>query len=289
MKYLVYALLLANLGLFAWLYTHQDDYRPVPPAATALQSSIEPLVLLNERNKLTSETPAMSPAAAPSEPAPMPEPMKVTELPPASDSAPENADAVPDPDESSTVAAPADTETELAGPAQEHAPDQADVQSAPDPEPAASLPRVCQTIGPFAEREQADAFSAQLTALGQSAVRRTAVTEQPSGYWVYLSSMPRAEARRTIDELAAKGVKDYFLGRQNYISLGIFSERRMAESRVREITALGYRPQLEPRFVTREVFWLDFEESGPDYISAEQWRSLLENRPELRRQSLACE
>lgn len=288
MKYLVYVLILANLGVFAWLYTHQDNYRPAQPVATALPPPIEPLVLLNERNKLLSEAPATS-AAVSSGPAPMPEPVQVPGLPSVSDPALEDIHAASDPDVSTTAAASADTEAERTGPAQEHAPDQADVQSVPDPEPAASLPRVCQTIGPFAEREQADAFSARLTALGQSAVRRTAETEQPSGYWVYLPSMPRTEARRTIDELAAKGVKDYFLGRQNFISLGIFSDRRMAESRVREITALGYRPQLEPRFVTREVYWLDFEESGPDYISVEQWRGLLEANPELRRQSLACE
>ena len=286
MKYLVYVLLLANLGVFAWLYTHQDDYRPAQPVATALPPPIEPLVLLNERNKPSSETPAVTSAAAPSEPAPMPAPVQVTEPPPVSDPAPTAEGTVPDP---GSLAAAEDTQAELTGPVREDMPDQTDTQPAPDPEPAAPMPRVCQTIGPFTESEMADAFSAQLTALGQSVVRRTAETEQPSGYWVYLPSMPRAEARRTIDELAVKGVKDYFLGRQNYISLGIFSDRRMAENRVREITGLGYRPQLEPRFVTREVYWLDFEENGPDYISAEQWRSLLEAQPELRRQTLTCE
>lgn len=289
MNYLVYVLILANLGVFAWLYTHQDDYRPTQPVATALPPPIEPLVLLNERNKPSSETPAVTSAAAPSEPPPMPAPVQVPELPPVSAPASAAEGAVPDPDSLASAETAEDIHAELTGPVQENIPDQAVAQPVPDPEPAAPLPRVCQTIGPFTEREQADAFSAQLAALGQTAVRRAAETEQPSGYWVYLPSMPRAEARRTIDELAAKGVKDYFLGRQNYISLGIFSDRRMAESRVREITALGYRPQLEPRFVTREVHWLDFEESGPDYISAEQWRSLLEAQPELRRQTLTCE
>lgn len=265
MKYVVYLLLLANLGLFAWLYTHQDGYRPVETSGAAFPPSIEPLVLLRERGG------AAAPAGPESEPEPEPE---------------SNMDVSP---VSDAVSPPADSEpaTEPESAPEDDAA-QVDAQPFADPTPV-PMPRVCQTIGPFLEREQVDEFVTRLSQLAVAPMRRTAQVEQPSGYWVYLPSMPRAEAGRTIDELAAKGVKDYFLGRQSVISLGIFSDKRTAENRVRDIGALGYQPRLEPRYVTREVYWVDFEERGPDYISTEQWRTLLDAQPELRRQSLACE
>lgn len=291
MRYLVYLLLLANLGVFAWLYTHQDDYRPSQPIAPTLPAGVEPLVLLSERSNPPPEMPTEHVAVAAVEPERTQEPSSewAPEIPPGTVPTPVEEPATQTPDETADIAVPGDAEADTAGPEQDVVTALADDQPTEESAPVAPLPRVCQTIGPFVEREQAEAFTARLEALGQSPVQRSAQVEQPSGYWVYLPSMPRSEARRTVDELAAKGVKDYFLGRQNYISLGIFSDKRMAENRVREIGALGYRPQLEPRFVTREVFWLDFEESGPRYISAEQWRDLLEAQPDLRRQSLACE
>lgn len=280
MKHLVYLLLLANLALFAWLYTHQNGYRAAAPTAAELPPSVERLVLLRER---ASAEPA-------SVPGPILEPAEsATDVPPASEA------AAPPPQDDEPAEQPARQLTELEGTQPESALSveedavQAETQPETLPEPAAPLPRVCQTIGPFSQRSQAEKFMSRLTALAQAPVMRTAQIEEPSGYWVYLPSMPRAEATRTIDDLAAKGVKDYFLGRQNVISLGIFSDKRTAEKRVRDIDRLGYQSRLEPRFVTREVYWVDFEESGPEYIHAEQWRTLLNAQPELRRQSLACE
>lgn len=279
MKYLVYLLLLANLGVFAWLYTHQNDYRPTAPVAAAFPPSVEPLVLLRERGDAEAAS-----APIPSEP----EPRAAT--PPVSAALPAPAQ------ESSTSA------TEM--PAQESAQASADVETPPLPDASAlhaeaapeaapvappPMARVCQSIGPFFARKPVEEFMSRLTALGQTPVMRTAQIEQPSGYWVFLPAMPRAEARRTVDELAAKGVRDYFLGREGYISLGIFSDKRTAEIRVRDINQLGYQPRLEPHLVTREVYWADFEERGPDHISAEQWHDLLGAQHELRRQPLACE
>lgn len=293
MRYLVYLLLLANLGVFAWLYTHQDDYRPTAPAAERFPSSVESLVLLSERGSRPSEGEQNhpAPAAAPA-PQPVPEPASEPEMdvPLVGEAAlPEDASAPVDDEPVGAAETDQASADENVEPMPESAMEQVSAQPVAEAEPPAPLPRVCQTIGPFPGRGEADAFISKLEALDQSPVLRTAQVEQPSGYWVYLPSMPRAKARRTIDELAAKGVKDYFLGRQNYISLGIFSDKRTAEDRVREISGLGYQPLLEPRFVTREVYWLDFEERGPVYINADQWRALLNDQPDLRRQSLTCE
>ncbi|MFN2330053.1 MAG: SPOR domain-containing protein [Chromatocurvus sp.] len=274
MRFIVYMLLLANLGLFAWLYTHSEQYRPAEPRAAAFPASVEPLILLRERPRAEPAAPALPEVSAPAQ---LPNEVEALQM-------------SPDPDANPRV-----------GPA---APENAAAETAPVPEaerapvgeaPAAELPpppvptRLCQVIGPFSARDQVDALLSELTALGKTATVRAAQTEEPSGYWVYLPAMPRADARRTINELAAKGVKDYYLGRQNFISLGIFSDERSAENRLQEMIALGYQPRMEQYFVTREVYWVDLEELGPDHLSDAQWRDLLNAQLEPRRQPVTCE
>lgn len=280
MKVAALALLLANLVLLGWVYTHPQQQPSGAIHATPYAASVEPLVLLRERPKTAesiSETPPVEAQAEPIPEAVIPQPtsdqigtaqVAIPAVPesPGETLTPETADAVPQPAATSATA-PASSE----------------------PAPAPPTERLCQAIGPFPERAQAEEFMGALAASGRELAIRAAQIEQPSGYWVYLPSMPRDEAERTIDDLAAKGVKDYFLGRQNFISLGVFSDKRSAETRVRDITVLGYAPRLEPRFLTREVFWIDLEESSPGRIEDAQWQELLGRRPELRRQTVACE
>jgi hypothetical protein len=287
MKYLVYLLLLANLGMFAWLYTHQDGYRPSGPAPAALPPSVEPLVMLRERSAFE---PGNAPVVAEAEPE--------AELPAMK---PPDAEAVPPPpamDASASAPTPGVPEEVVPGVAADVAEDAAvkpeeteaaESDAETEPAPPAPPPPICHTIGPFPERGLAEDFMARLTAQEQPPAVRSVQIEEPSGYWVYLPPRPRAEARRIVNELAAKGVDDYFLGREGSISLGIYSDKRIAENRARDIGKLGYQPQLEPRFVNREVYWVDFEERGPDYTSDEQWRALLNAQPELRHEQLACE
>lgn len=258
MKFVVYGLILSNMLMLGWLYQHRDVYRASPLPATQLPASIEPLVLLRERGAVPPAPPAEPPAEPPEQTALPSTPAPVVE---AVDGA--TTDPLP----------PAPTPTpETAMPATEAMP-----------------PRICQSIGPFAERQAADAFIAELSGLGPTAAVRTAHIEQPSGYWVYLPSMPLAQAQIIVSDFESKGVKDYFLGRQNFISLGVFADKRSAEARSQAIMALGYAPKLEPRFLSREVYWVDVEETSNAPVNAEQWAGLLANRVDIRRQPLTCE
>lgn len=283
MKAVTIALLLANLLLFGWLYSHPQSHRPgVMNQVDSFPASVEPLVLLRERTKDSAsqtesdtgstgrELPPELPApqatnervdleSAPAVPA-----MQTPEPSQAADS-PEGSEAIPGTMESGVT--PAST-----GSTSETAPE-----------------RICQTIGPFSSRNRAEEFVSELAGPGREPAVRASQIEQPSGYWVYLPSMPVDDARRIIDDLSAKGVRDYFLGRQNFISLGMFSDKRSAETRVNEISALGYTPRLEPRYLTREVFWVDLEERVPQIIEEPQWSELLKDLAEIRRQSVACE
>ena len=278
MKAAALALMLANLVVFGWLYTHPQQPGGVIHA-TPLPATVEPLVLLRERTKAVEterETPSAQKQTEPVIAAAVQEPISGQVDTP--------QEPAPIPSETTTpVQAP---EAAGDGP-QLETPASDSMAEAPPAEPA--LERICQTIGPFPTATQADAFVSKLTAVDREPAIRAARIEQPSGYWVYLPTMPRPEARSIIDDLAAKGVKDYFLGRQNFISLGVFSDKRSAEMRMREITALGYAPRLEPRFLTREVFWVDLEEPASQRLEAARWDDLLKDHPDLRRQSVACE
>lgn len=266
MKGVVLLLLTANLAVFGWLYTHQDDYRPRYEAqAKQLSPTIERLLLLNERVVTEQISSPVEPRSA--------------EV------------AVPD----ASAKPSADMVVEIENPRIETLTDDSPAVAATTPEPnKSSAPpqppaRHCQTVGPFIDQANIDVLVGELKVLGVAASQRTVQVQQPSGFWVYLPAMQNAEAQRIVDELAKKGVEDYFLGRQNSISLGIFSDKRTAETRMQEIISLGYEARLEQRYLTREVYWLDLEEQGDKRISEDRWQTFLGPREDVRRQSLACE
>ncbi len=280
MKVVVLLLCVVNLVVLGWLYTHKDDYQPRYEAqVNQLSPTIEKLLLLNERvvpEQVSSQTEQ--------KPDEVPDPAEVTE---SLADAPVEIER-PATDVQADMSASEFVEsTETQAPRMDASPD------TPEPttltEPPLPPARHCQTIGPFMTQENMNVLVGELKLLDVEAVQRTVQMQQPSGYWVFLPAMPNADARRIVDELAEKGVEDYFLGRQNFISLGIFSDKRTAESRLRDITELGYDAHLEPRYRTREVYWLDLEEHGQDLISEDRWQALLGKQADVRRQSLACE
>jgi hypothetical protein len=285
MRSVVLLLIAANLGVFGWLYFHHDDYRPASVSGTRqIAANVEPLHLLSERGTAQS---AISQPRLDDDRRSTPQPGRETSQ--ARDDTPAGqqtemvgeAGAGLEPGQPPAAVLSPHAASELENDAEVPGV----VPPLPEPEPI----RICHSIGPFSDRQRLDAFLTELTSLGKAPVIRKSQIEQPSGYWVYLPSMPRSEARAVVGELAAKGVQDYFLGRENVISLGIFSDKRMAERRGREIADLGYRPRVEPRFQTQDVFWLDLEESGTDHIGDDQWQALLGAQDGIRRQPVACQ
>ena len=149
-----------------------------------------------------------------------------------------------------------------------------DEREAPEPLPeaepleepetlAAAAPALyCETVGPLAEREAAEALRAMLEEHGAAASLRTASREVPSTYWVYLPPRSSREAAQDLARsLIELGIEDlYVMGEGDFrhgLSLGLFSEHERARRRVGELEALGYSPQIEARFRTQTVYWLD--------------------------------
>lgn len=271
MKSVIFVLLLANVVMAGWLYRNGDDYRDMPIAAILPATGVESLRLLSEQTAVdTSPGPASmgETSSLPPTQNAVPAPQQVAPVEnidddPVSEVKPGTAPAV-----SAQVATQVATEAT---------------------QTQAALPQhMCQTIGPFAERRTVDTFAAKLSGLGPITLVRVAQVEQPSGYWVYLSAMPSEDAQRIVADFEAKGVKDYFLGRQNFISLGVFADKRSAETRVQTISALGYSPRLEQRFLAREIYWVDVDELENAQVSQEQWAALLAELSGIQRQSITC-
>jgi len=250
-RYLVYALVLANLAYFAW---HQ--YSPVEqPAETRpipLAPGIEPLVRLSERR--AAELPAVATVEQAAEKQQSVESAEGTK-----------AGRI---DENSAPLQASETEVAMVS---------------PEPE------RVCQTIGPLLDKNDAASISAQLYQEGYRPAVRGGEVREPSGYWVYMPAMRADKARAIVKDLDENGMKDYFIGKRNHISLGIFSNKRKAQVRLKRIKTLGYDAVLDQRYRTRTVFWLDIEEKEQPLLSLEFWGEILVKHADIRVQRVSCE
>ncbi len=252
MRYLAWLLLAANLGLFVWIFS-QPVQQPPQYQPIPLPPDIAPLLLLSER----------SPNAG------------VDESPPDTQLEPETADQ-PVADEQQVK-----EEQEVGG---EKAP-----PVSADDEGKVTAQLVCRTVGPLLAEADAQAISKQLSDQGYAPRTRTGEVREPSGYWVYMPAMPAREARRIVAELDTSGMKDYFIGKQNYISLGIFSRKDKAQTRLGQVQALGFDAVLDQRYRTRNVYWLDIEERDKPLLGSELWLRIQAQHADIRVQRVSCD
>lgn len=279
MRFLVGLLVLANVGMLGWVLVQPvpsaPQHRPIP-----VPPGVEPLVLVSERAMTTkAET--------------VPEKQEPT----VAASAVETADAgnyanVP-PAESADTAVDANADAISAQPA---ASEEGVTQTSDVPETPAIAAEVttevedsCHTIGPLAREDDAVAIRAQLSAAGYSPRLRTDRVRKPSGYWIYMPAMRASEARRIVAELESHGMTDYYVGKQNYISLGIFSRESKARLRLDRIKQLGFDAILDRRYRTRPEYWLDVKTGGTPLPASEVWTKLLEEHPDISVKRVACE
>jgi SPOR domain len=124
-----------------------------------------------------------------------------------------------------------------------------------------ALSRACASIGAFASAEEADKARQRIEGPGTQ-IRRRTEQEVVIRYWVYLDNQGSEEVARTrLAELAAKGVEDFLLNRtgdpMNAISLGLYNTPSSMKARVSALERQGFRPAVQERQRTREVYWLD--------------------------------
>lgn len=137
-----------------------------------------------------------------------------------------------------------------------------------------AVPAYCESLGPFPDRATAQAA---LLAV-QPLTRRTQVRNNRArivrGYWVHIPAhSSREEALATARQLAAAGVRDYYVvtagDTENTISLGLFHDQGNAEKRREQVAAMGFRARLAERADEREQFWIDYQSLDGQAIA---WR-----------------
>jgi hypothetical protein len=154
-----------------------------------------------------------------------------------------------------------------------------------EPPGAGSLGNACKALGPFEIEDEVKAVAKRLDALGLQSRQRIAEVREENGYWVYLPSMAREAALEIARQMDAKGDKDYFIGKDNFISLGIYQDVARAEVRLRQVRKLGLDALLEVRYRTHDAYWLEFNDNAR---AAQEIAGIMSEKPGLQLHALAC-
>jgi hypothetical protein len=259
-RFLVYFLLLANLAYFGW-YQYSPRQKPAEIMPVLVPPGINQLVLLSER--AVAESPA--------------EPREV--------------EVVKGPLESveqlAVVAGQMDTKEVIE---QTKGSDAVTLEPEVEPEPASAAPEpVCHTVGPLTDTGDVTKISQKLSRYGFQPDVRGGKVREPAGYWVYMRAMPAAKARSIVADLDSQGMKDYFIGRKNHISLGIFSTEKKARKRLKRVKELGYDAELGQRYRNRAVYWLDVEAGESPLPGSPIWEEIQSQHTELRVEQVSCD
>lgn len=253
MRGIFFALLFLNVIAFAWgaLMTSSEQVSPAPkrPAANPYQN-IPELILLEELSPDNKEA-------------------RVTNLY-SSEYRNEAVGAKTTP----APAAPAAKET-LATEAKVH-----------DGKP------LCELVGPFSDLDKADEFIERLNGIEVSGGVREIELPSGLGYWVYLKPLrSRKDALRRLNELQTKGVDSYVIPKgelENGISLGMFSQKSLADARLKEMTREGLDPQLKEIERSYREIWVMLDQGEGAKMSKYTWESLLDGTNMLERRQNYC-
>lgn len=308
MRFIIYMLLLANVAFYAW-----HVYNPGPAPQTgyhppSFPAGVKRLVLLKERQQQSGEAPtgnaeskssssttgetgqgAGAPAATPK----MPSSVDTGQSSPADHAATDTAASA-----STDATSPAAPESGGGGTS-----GGSSAVSAPSPQDSARKPASsadagargktsaasCYRVGPLPDAAAAAALSTRLAQQGLNAKVDKVQTKQPDGYWVFLPPMSHDEAVGVSEDLSSKGIKDYFIGKDNYISLGIFNGPQSAEQRRQQIADMGYAPKVEQHFTTKVQYWLAVRVAEDKSVSDADWAQALSATPDLQRQPSSCD
>jgi len=123
--------------------------------------------------------------------------------------------------------------------------------------------KLCYSLGPFTKKSQSEKAQVLLKAKNIESKQIRLRDTSRSGYWVILpASETRKEANKHILRLKKLKVNDYFLvatgSHENAVSLGVFSQKKLARRRVDEMIRLGFIPRMESVALPRKVYWLNW-------------------------------
>lgn len=150
--------------------------------------------------------------------------------------------------------------------------------------PGAGVALSCLLLGPFTAAEDLQPILERLGGSGLEARELTREEQVQAGYWVYMPAMEREAAVAIREKLDAAGDSDYYIGQENFVSLGAFRERERAEVRLAQVKKLGLEAVIEPRMAKQATHWLELD----DGVGSERIAGMLEEFPGIGQAPAAC-
>lgn len=138
----------------------------------------------------------------------------------------------------------------------------------------------CRRYGPLRAREQQQTLLASMVRKGLSVRAHSSLQPRVRLYMVHIRMPDREAARKRVQQLRAQGLEDIRLieGTDAWrdISLGVFSSRRIAERRLRNLGGAGVQARIAPygRGKVQTQYWLDVMMEAPLGAPAQDLDSL---------------
>lgn len=155
-------------------------------------------------------------------------------------------------------------------------------------ESQASVPR-CYTIGPFATLVQQSRAEDRLRPFASLIRTRRTEADRDRGWWVFVAAPSRQSAIELAQDLASRGVEDYFVVADedlpDAVSLGLFQSRENARRRLARIRNMGFDAQLAVRREDAPQFWIDYQIDPGERSS---WRFILRSSPGATHFEIPC-
>ena len=160
-------------------------------------------------------------------------------------------------------------------------------------EPKLSGGKLCFSLGPFTKKSQSTKALDLLKEDNVDATRIQLRDTSRSGYWVILpASESRKAAKKQIVRLKKLKIKDYFLvakgSHENAISLGVYSQKKLARRRIDEIIRLGFIPRMESVSLPRKVYWLNWYKDSADQPEYSVLSKIKKQQPQISKIERSC-
>lgn len=153
--------------------------------------------------------------------------------------------------------------------------------------------KLCFSLGPFTNKDKSNKAQSVLAAAKIETKRLRLRDTSLSGYWVILpASETRKEAIKHITKLKKLKVKDYFLvatgSNANAVSLGVYSQKKLARRRVDEMIRLGFIPRMESVALPRKVYWLNWYKEAKNQPAESIIEDIKKQHPQISRIERSC-
>ena len=153
--------------------------------------------------------------------------------------------------------------------------------------------KLCYSLGPFIKKSQSNKAQTVLKENKFETDRIQLRDSSRSGYWVTLpASNSRKEARKHIARLKKLKVTDYFLvakgKHENAVSLGVYSQKKLARRRVDEIIRLGFIPRMESVPLPRKVYWLNWYKDSKQQPEHTLLSKIKKQHPQISKIERSC-